>query len=184
MLFAILSLAYAVAIASLLFSASLLAHELGHAAAGRLLGLRVGRIVAGNGPWLVRLGKLEVRLFGLNGACEFSRPLHIEPARTRALVALAGPAASLVASAGFHLLAIVTAGAVANVSATMAAANLALAIFNLVPIPPLDGWQAAEPALERLGWLRLGSGQRARLYSAGMALIFASTAVFFAWRWS
>lgn len=181
-LYALFSLFYAVLIASLLFTASLAAHELGHAAAGRLLGLRIARIVAGNGPWLLRFGRFEARLFGLTGATEFARPLCLEQARTRVLVALAGPAASLAAAAAFHLVAVVATGATAKVCGTMAAANVALAVFNLAPVPPLDGWRVLEPALERLG-LRLTPGERARLYSAGMIAIAAATAVFFAWRW-
>lgn len=95
MLFAIFFLVYAVLIALLLFTLSLSAHELGHAAVGRLLGLRVARIVSGNGPWLWPIGKLEVRLFGLTGATEFARPFYLDLIRTRVLVALAGSAASL-----------------------------------------------------------------------------------------
>ena len=175
-------------VACLLFTASLTFHELGHAAAARLLRLPVIGASAGSGPWLLHLplrwpAPLIVRLLPTHGATSLARPLHEEPALTRVLVALAGPAAS-VAVAGLcaGVAALVGSGSVGSVAHTMALANLALAAFNLAPVPPLDGWQAVEPSLERVG-LRLTPARRAGLYAGGWVAITVATVAFFAARW-
>ena len=177
----------AVVIAALLFTASLALHELGHAAAARALGLPVIGISAGSGPWLLHLplrwpAPLRINLLPTHGATQLARPLHLEPPRVRILVALAGPAASVATAGLCTAVALAGPGSVQSVAHTMAMANLALAVFNLAPVPPLDGWQALEPLLERVG-LRLAPTRRAGLYAAGLVTITVATAAFFAVRW-
>ncbi len=90
------------------------------------------------------------------------------PERDGALIAAAGPlsnlAVALVFGAAYRLLAPYS--ALADLLAVVVVVNVALAVFNLVPIPPLDGskvlfWflppSAAELKawLERAGWLVL-----------------------------
>jgi Zn-dependent protease len=187
---ATLSLFFAVVATSLLFVLSLALHEAGHAVAGHLFGLPVLKITAGNGPWLVRLwrGQFEARLFGLNGTCEFTRPLESEPTLARFWIALAGPLASL-AIAGLFAGCAAAWDAVAGqgqgvqVCMIMAQSNVALALFNLLPVPPLDGWRAVEAVLDRAGVLRFTPSQRVRVYRAGLFLILVATAAFFAARW-
>jgi len=147
-------------------------------------------VTAGNGPWLVRLwgGRFEARLFGLNGGCEFARPLESEPTLARFWIALAGPLASLAIAGLFAgcaaaLDAVAGPGSGVHVCLVMAQANIALALFNLLPVPPLDGWRAVEAVLDRAGVLRLTPSQRVRVYRAGLALILVTTAAFFAARW-
>jgi membrane-associated protease RseP (regulator of RpoE activity) len=189
-LYAALSIFFAVVATSLLFVLSLALHESGHAVAGHLFGLPVRRVTAGNGPWLVRLwrGQFEARLFGLNGGCEFARPLESEPTLARFCIALAGPLSSLGAAGLFAGCAAVWdavagQGAGVQVCMIMAQANIALALFNLLPIPPLDGWRALEAVLEQAGVLRLTPSQHERVYRAGLVLIMVATAAFFAWKW-
>jgi Zn-dependent protease len=180
-----LSILYAAILTSLLFVLSLAMHELGHAAAGRFFGLPIRRIVAGNGPWLIRLwgARFEVRLLGFNGGCEFGRPLCQEAPRVRFWVALAGPLASLAAAGLFGVAGLLWHGGIARVCVTMAQANVALAVFNLLPVPPLDGWRVLDAALEGLGIWRLTPGQRVRLHAAGGLLLAVGIAAFFAARW-
>jgi Zn-dependent protease len=129
---------------AVLFLASLLAHEVGHAVVARRAGLRVRGITL----WL------------LGGVAQ----LEDEPANPRdeLRVAMVGPAVSLALAAGFGLaaaaLAVAGGPAVAvAVVAWLAVGNAALALFNLLPAAPLDGGRV----LRGLLWRRHGNRVRA-----------------------
>ena len=129
-----------------LFLGSLLAHEVGHALVARRAGLRVRGITL----WL------------LGGVAQ----LEDEPAspRDELRVAIVGPAVSAALAVGFGLAAaalmVLGGPAVAvTVTAWLAVANLALALFNLLPAAPLDGGRV----LRGLLWRRHGSRVRASL---------------------
>ncbi|MEU6131447.1 site-2 protease family protein [Saccharopolyspora sp. NPDC047091] len=108
---------------TVLLAASVLLHELGHCVVAMRLGLPVRRI----------------RLFLLGGVSEISR----EPAAPaqEGLVAAAGPAVSVLLAAGSGLgwYAMEPGGAIWLLVAQTCVANIAVAVFNLLPGLPLDG---------------------------------------------
>jgi Zn-dependent protease/CBS domain-containing protein len=147
-------------IAALLFIASLLTHELAHALVAKAYRIRVESITL----WL------------LGGVAQ----LRDEPRSPRIdfLVAAAGPATSVLLGGGFGAVAVALAasgvtGLVVAVPAYLAAVNLLLAVFNLVPAAPLDGGRVLRAALwawrgDRT-WAAVVAARAGRLF--GYALI-------------
>lgn len=127
--------------------AALLAHELAHSIVARRNGVRVERVVL----WL------------LGGVSE----LDEEPKDPRAdlHIALAGPLTSLVLAFCFFgvgvLLGTAAGEPVLDMLVWLAAMNLILALFNLLPGAPLDGGRV----LRALIWRRTGD----QLYAAALA---------------
>ena len=125
--------------AALLFFASLLLHELGHA----LQAKREGMEIEGINLWL----------FG--GVAQFKGPFPGAGAEFR--VAIAGPLVSLVLGVFFVGLAGVgLPNALDGVAAWLGYTNLILLAFNLLPALPLDGGRLLQAALwfkrDDLGW--------------------------------
>jgi Zn-dependent protease/CBS domain-containing protein len=133
-------------VAALLFFASLLLHELGHAWQARREGMEIDGITL----WL----------FG--GVSQFKTRFPSAGAEFR--IAVAGPLVSLVLGAGFVLLALAgLPSAIDGVAAWLGYINLALLAFNLIPALPLDGGRVLRAALWQsrgdLGWAtQVGSG--------------------------
>ena len=126
--------------ATFLFFASVLAHELSHAAVANWLGDEVRRIT----------------LFIFGGMAELSR----EPRSPRAesLIAAVGPLTSLALAGTFWIVFTATARVGGDamwrgVLRHLAFVNLALGLFNLLPGFPLDGGRLLRAFL----WRRLGS---------------------------
>ena len=110
------------AFAALLFCASVVLHELGHALVAQHYGLEVQAIT----------------LFALGGGTEISEAAP-EPVRDM-LVAVAGPAVSVVvALLGALLWWFVPAPALSTLALHLALTNGVVALFNLLPGYPLDG---------------------------------------------
>jgi Zn-dependent protease/CBS domain-containing protein len=125
--------------AALLFFASVLLHELGHAWQARRDGLEIDGITL----WI----------FG--GVAQFKGAFPNAGAEFR--IAIAGPLVTLVLSGGFMLLALAgLPNAVDGVAAWLGFINLTLLVFNLIPALPLDGGRVLRAALWRargdLGW--------------------------------
>ncbi len=141
---------------ALLLFASVLVHEIGHALTARRFGIRTRAIV----------------LFLFGGVAQIAE----EPPTPRAefAVAIAGPLTSLVLAALFAVAS--RAGgpsALTGVVQYLAAANLLLAVFNLVPGFPLDGGRV----LRALLWHRTGSLPRATRTAARAGQIVALTLI-------
>jgi Zn-dependent protease/CBS domain-containing protein len=119
-------------VAALLFFASLLLHELGHAWQARREGMEIDGITL----WL----------FG--GVSQFKTRFPSAGAEFR--IAVAGPLVSLVLGVGFVLIALAgLPSAFDGVAAWLGYINLALLVFNLIPALPLDGGRVLRAALWR-----------------------------------
>jgi Zn-dependent protease/CBS domain-containing protein len=127
-------------VAAVLFFASLLAHELGHAVTARREGMELDGITL----WL----------FG--GVARFKGQFPSAGAELR--IALAGPAVSFVIGVVCSLAAwaIALPGGVDGVLAWLGYVNLILLVFNLLPALPLDGGRVLRALLWQtkgdLGW--------------------------------
>jgi len=120
-------------VAAVLFFASLLLHELGHAWQARREGMEIDGITL----WL----------FG--GVSQFKTRFPSAGAELR--IALAGPLVSLLLGVVFVLIALAgLPSAVDGVAAWLGYINLALLVFNLIPALPLDGGRVLRAALWRI----------------------------------
>ena len=166
---------------------SIVLHELAHGWAAIWCGDRTP-IEMGHMTWnpLVHMGPVSLIMFALVGIAWGAMP--VSPSRFRrryddALVSLAGPAMNVLLA----LIAGIVGGLWYVVGARIAAdnvqdnvriflwigtsLNIALALFNLVPVPPLDGSKIAArffPAYERF----IHSEQGAVASMIGFALLF------------
>jgi len=137
------------AVASVLFFASVLGHEIAHALEARYRNIEVSSIT--------------LYLFG--GATEMSSEAR-GPGDEFAVSAV-GPWTSLVLGCGFGLIAFFADRArmtfVTDVAGVLAWMNLLLAVFNFLPGSPLDGGRV----LDAVVWRLTGDRDRARRVSTG-----------------
>ncbi len=143
------------AITAVLFFASLLAHEMGHALLARALGIEIDGITL----WLFG-GVSRLRSEATGPGAEL-RIAVIGPAVSLGLAVVFGAVAVALRSAGAPALVVAAAGWLGLVNAT-------LGVFNLVPAFPLDGGRV----LRALLWQRSG-----QLRSATVAAARAGTVV-------
>ena len=147
------------AITALLFFASLLAHELSHAAVARSRGLPVRSIT----------------LFALGGVATIEKDAG--SAKTEFLIAIAGPIASF--AIGFACIAVAAslgwspaedrAGMGGAVLGWLGSINVLLATFNLIPGYPLDGGRVLRAVL----WWAHGDADRATRGAATVGRVVA-----------
>lgn len=132
------------------FSHAWMAHRLGDPTASSQ-----GRLTLNPLSHLDLMGTLMIFLIGFG----WGKPVPYNPANLRngpisggAMVAIAGPAANIVTAAalGFLFQNLIslsgasvddTTEAIATILAIVVQINIALAIFNIIPIPPLDGYR-------------------------------------------
>lgn len=155
---------------------SVLIHELAHALVARRFGVEIR----------------EIRLWILGGIAQFSE-MPRQP-RAEALVAIAGPIASVLLGLGFGaVLTLIpsSAGAASVVVSYLAAVNVALAAFNLLPALPMDGGRVLRSLLatrlDRLRATRIAAAV-SRLLAVAMGLfglwslnLFLVAIAFFVW---
>jgi Zn-dependent protease len=151
----LLALLFAVAL-----GACVVAHELGHTIAGRLLGMRVRRIV----------------IFLLGGVSELEG--EARRPRDEFVIAAAGPLASFGLAVGFWLLAHwpATDSATGVLLILLAWSNLVIAVFNVLPGLPLDGGRLVQATVWTFSHSRL-AGIRAASWSGRVLAVLLAGAV-------
>jgi Zn-dependent protease len=133
-------------------------HEAAHATSAYLLGddtaYREGRVTLNPASHLDVLGSLMLLMAGFG----WGKPTPVMPSKLRGgvfgpvAVALAGPVSNLLIVAVCGALFLIPAfqgGYLALVVVMMAFTNALLFVFNLIPIPPLDGSKILFPFLPR-----------------------------------
>ncbi len=145
-----LALALAFALA---FFACLVAHELSHALVARALGVPTA----------------EITLFVFGGVARITA----EPPDPggEALMAMAGPLASVTLGGLLLLAAEATSAWPGELLGLLGAANLVLAVFNLLPGFPLDGGRVARAVLWRLTGRRLLATRLTAWFGRGLAVL-------------
>ncbi|HJP72373.1 MAG TPA: site-2 protease family protein [Candidatus Limnocylindria bacterium] len=129
-------------------------HEFSHALVADELGdhrpRAMGRLTLNPIPHIDPIGALMLLIAGFGWA----KPVMVNPyalrngVRSMWLVAAAGPAANLVVAIGFAViyrvldLAGLESGFVVSLVHNVVLLNVLLALFNFIPIPPLDGYNA------------------------------------------
>ena len=149
--------AFAVAIV-LGFVVGIVLHEAAHAYSAYLLGddtaYRAGRVTLNPASHLDLLGSLMLLMAGFG----WGKPTPVMPSKLRGgvlgpvAVAFAGPASNLLIVALCALLYVLPAfqeGYLQLIVLAMAFVNALLFVFNLIPIPPLDGAKVIFPFLPR-----------------------------------
>lgn len=141
------------------FVIAIAVHEACHALAAHVLGdpgpQQEGRLTLNPLRHLDPLGTIALLFVGFG----WGKPVSVHPWRLRigpvtgmALVAFAGPLANLAVAALFGLpfrFDIPLPDVVAAFVATVASINVLLAVFNLIPLPPLDGFSVLMGILPR-----------------------------------
>jgi Zn-dependent protease len=133
-------------------------HEAAHAYSAYLLGddtaYRAGRVTLNPASHLDLLGSLMFLMAGFG----WGKPTPVVPSKLRGgvfgpvAVALAGPASNLLivaVCAALYLLPAFQSGYLQVIVLMAAYANALLFVFNLIPIPPLDGAKVIFPFLPR-----------------------------------
>ena len=140
------------------FVAGIAVHEAAHAYSACLLGddtaYRAGRVTLNPASHLDLLGSLMLLIAGFG----WGKPTPVVPSKLRGgvlgpvAVAFAGPASNLLIVAVCALLYVLPAfqeGYLQLIVLAMAFVNALLFVFNLIPIPPLDGAKVIFPFLPR-----------------------------------
>jgi len=146
-------------LAAVLFFGSVLAHELAHSLVSQRYGVPVH----------------DITLFIFGGAAHISD--EPKTARGELVMALAGPATSLLLSAFFGMLWLLSRGTgsyLYAISSWLAGVNLSLAVFNLIPGFPLDGGRV----FRAIVWAISGNLRLATRIATGLGRLVAFGFIF------
>jgi membrane-associated protease RseP (regulator of RpoE activity) len=126
-------------LALLVLASPLIVHELGHWAVLKGLGCPKTRWHIGMGPALLKFRSFQLGLFPLGMAVEPDAEFYdaLSPGK-KLSVASAGPAMSLAYAAVILIWAQL--GTADRASGLLAAMSVSIALVNLLPLPPLDGF--------------------------------------------
>jgi membrane-associated protease RseP (regulator of RpoE activity) len=131
-------------LAIFLVAAPLIFHEMGHWAALRRFGVPVTQYWVGLGPAIFEWKAVRIGMLPIGGAVVPDKDKYATlSGRQKLVVALAGPFASLLYGAIAWCTWLLNKNLdFSSVFLNIAYLNLVLAGVNLLPIPPLDGFQA------------------------------------------
>lgn len=149
------------AVISLLFFASVLAHELSHALVARRFGLRVR----------------DITLFIFGGAASLEG--DAERPRDEALIAVAGPLTSLAIGAALWGIDVaIGQPQAAAIIGWLGFINLTLGLFNLIPGFPMDGGRILRAILWKIRGDRLAATRNAAAVGRGFGYLLIAAGVF------
>lgn len=135
-----------------LLASPLLVHEMGHWAVLRAHGCSIQAWHIGLGPDVLRWGRFHVGMLPLGMAVAPNATAYAAlPPAARFTAAAAGPALSLAYAALLLDLATGVVGPEAHGLGMLAALSLGIGLFNLVPLPPLDGFLMVQAHYEMKG---------------------------------
>ena len=168
------------------FIVAIAVHEASHALAATLLGdpspRKAGRLTLNPLRHLDPLGTIALFFVGFG----WGKPVSVSPWNFKigqvtgmALVAFAGPLSNLVTAAAFGLpirLGMDLPGQVLTIFFLIASINVLLAVFNLIPLPPLDGFSVLMGVLPRPLGMKIAP--LAQYGPAALLALFALSYVF------
>jgi membrane-associated protease RseP (regulator of RpoE activity) len=153
---------------------SLIAHEMGHWVVLTRLKVPVLEWWAGLGPAIFKMGKFRIGMLPI-GASIYPDPekfAALTP-RERMAVALGGPVGSAVYGMALLLGSMQLAEGHKGLMGmeTLALANFTIALFNMLPIPPMDGFQLLDAICEQIG-RPLSEKAKSFSYRLGNGLVY------------
>ncbi len=173
-------------------------HELGHLVAARRVGLPVDSLSIGFGSEMIGITdsfgtRWKIALIPIGGSCTFLDRANkqrqspgffdLSPSK-RAIIHAAGPAANLLLAAGLLLqLSFSEVSTLAITSAEelilmVGGLSLLLGLFNLVPLPPLDGGRLVMIAIEAIFGSHFSRQSEHVIFRIGTATLTIASLVF------